>query len=212
VNSPQVLPQVHDDLHYEQASYQQRVDGRASAIAAVETAKYSRRRDAALSRLYNVFDGKSDSGDQKPYSQTAIANNEDGADLVQLDAPCTPKKKPVPILWHGLASPETPTFNRDAGTTTSAADSTRTELVWQASPSPAKRVVDRAPVLEQRRIDTDGDDIDDAKPSFSQTLDSPTRDDAELARELEQALSPSSTRRSTRLRKQPKPICKCLLS
>jgi len=208
VNSPQVLPEVHNGLPHEHASYQQRVDGRASAIAAVETAKHSRRRDAALSRLYNVFDGRSDSGDQKPYTHTAITKDEDG-DVAQPEQPSTPKKKRVPILWHGLPSPETPTFHRDAGTTTSVADSTQTELVWQASFSPAKRFVDQVTVSEQSRVNTDGGAIDDAKPTFSQTLDQSTHDDAMLARELEQALSPSSTRRSTRLRKQPKPICKC---
>jgi len=183
----------------------------------VETAKHNRRRDAALSRLYNVFDGKSDSGDQKPYSQTVSANSEDGG-VGQPEQPSTPKKNRVPILWHGLPSPETPTF-RNYTRTIPPASSAQEELSWQTSLEEtnndietvlvkANHTTNKFSVPAQSPIDNDKANDDGLKPMISQTPEDDTGADAKLARELEESLNPTATRRSTRLRTQPKPSCK----
>ncbi|KAI4919206.1 hypothetical protein J4E85_009463 [Alternaria conjuncta] len=214
VNSPQVVPEAHDDLSDEYSSYQRRVESRASGTAAVETAKHNQRRDAALSRLYNVFDGKSDSGDQKPYSQTVSANSEDGS-VGKPEQPSTPKKNRVPLLWHGLPSPETPTFHNYTRAIPSAS-SAQEELSWQTSLEEAKNDVKTALVTANHTTNTfsvpaqspiDGDNANDdgLKPIISQTPKDDTGADARLARELEESLNPTATRRSTRLRTQPKP-------
>ena len=217
VNSPQVVPEAHDDLSDEYSSYQRRVESRASGTAAVETAKHNQRRDAALSRLYNVFDGKSDSGDQKPYIQTVSANSEDGS-VGKPEQPFTPKKNRVPLLWHGLPSPETPTFHNYTRAIPSAS-SAQEELSWQTSLEEAKNDVKTALVTAnhttntfsvpaQSPVDEDNANDDGLKPIISQTPKDDTRADARLARELEEFLNPTATRRSTRLRTQPKPSCK----
>ncbi|KAI4699084.1 hypothetical protein J4E81_004975 [Alternaria sp. BMP 2799] len=214
VNSPQVVPEAHDDLSDEYSSYQRRVESRASDTAAVEAAKHNRRRDAALSHLHNVFDGKSDSGDQKPYSQTVSANSEDGS-LGKPEQPSTPKKNRVPLLWHGLPSPETPTFHNYARTIPSVG-SAQEELSWQTSLEETKNDIETAlvkanhttnnfSVPAQSPIDNDKANDDDLKPIISQAPEDDTGADARLARELEKSLNPTATRRSTRLRTQPKP-------
>ncbi|KAI4706776.1 hypothetical protein J4E89_008471 [Alternaria sp. Ai002NY15] len=214
VNSPQVVPEAHDDLSDEYSSYQRRVESRASGTAAVETAKHNQRRDAALSRLYNVFDGKSDSGDQKPYSQTVSANSEDGS-LGKPEQPSTPKKNRIPLLWHGLPSPETPTFHNYARTIPSVG-SAQEELSWQTFLEETKDDVETAMVKAnhtsnkfsvpaQSPIDNEKANDDGLKPMISQTPEDDTGADARLARELEESLNPTATRRSTRLRTQPKP-------
>ncbi|KAH6868005.1 hypothetical protein BKA58DRAFT_317819 [Alternaria rosae] len=166
VNSPYAPPEARH------ASYQQ---------PAIKTEEQHQRDDAALARLRSDLDVNSDSVDPKPFNKTAPVNSEGAEGIAQPDEPQTPKKKRTPILWHGLPSPDTPTFHGDAGTTTSAADSTRTEL-------------------------TDRGGIDNVKITISPAFGITTQNDDELARELAQTLSPSLTRRSTRLRKQPKPI------
>lgn len=199
-------------------SYQQRGDSRTSGIAAAETNQQHRRHDAALSRLQNVYSVKGDSDDQKPYSKFIGVTSEDFEGVAQPDAPCTPKKKRMPIFWHGLPSPETPTFHRDVGTSTSTV-SAQDELSWQTSLketkvdiettlNKAKDTTNQFSVPAQSPMDLEEANEDDSKPMISQSPDVDTRADARLARQLEESLSPMATRRSTRLRTQPKPSCK----
>jgi hypothetical protein len=137
--------------------------------------------------------------------------------VVQPEEPCTPKKKHVPILWHGLPSPETPTFNDKAHDTPSAYFA-QSELAWQASLSKTKSAVETAvenakddanpyPVPARSAVDTNNIDNDDTKVVVPQMPQHTLEYDERLARELEESPSPTTTRRSTRLRKQPKPTC-----
>jgi len=93
------------------------------------------------------------------------------------------------------------------------------ELSWQTSLEETKNDVETAlvkashttekfSVPAQSPIHNDKANDDGSKPIISQTPGDDTGADARLARELEESLNPTATRRSTRLRTQPKPSCK----
>jgi hypothetical protein len=125
----------------------------------------------------------------------------------------------MPILWHGLPSPGTPRFDADAQDAPST-DFVQEELNWQTSLSRTNNAVkialekaqdaaDQLPALMQSHINSNDASSHDAETACAQTLKDTAKHDAKLARELAESLSATTTRRSTRLRMQPQPICEC---
>ncbi|KAI4621798.1 hypothetical protein J4E80_004171 [Alternaria sp. BMP 0032] len=186
VNSPCALPEARH------ASYQQ---------SATETEEQHQRYDAVLARLRSDLDVNTDSSNPKPFNKTISINSEDVEGTSQPNEPHTPRKKRTPILWHGLPSPETPTFRNDTRATPSAS-SAREELSWQTSLEETKNDIEIALKKAKDTINTNDDDV---KPDTFKTPEVDNEADARLARQLEESLSPTVTRRSTRLRTQPKP-------
>jgi hypothetical protein len=167
-----------------------------------------------------MFGAEGGSADQKLDSNTVDIDKQRKCS-VSLEEPCTPKRKRMPILWHGLPSPETPSFHGDVQDALSAG-SAQEELTWQTSLSRTKDAVEIAlentkdaanqlPALVQSHTNSNDADNHDAETAYSQTLKDTTKHDAKLARELGGSLNATATRRSTRLRTQPQPICECYI-
>ncbi|KAG9195384.1 hypothetical protein G6011_00505 [Alternaria panax] len=177
VNSPQTALQTRTS----------RSDIYAPAVAAAESDKHCQRHTVASARLQNGYRAESDLFDQKSSSAAVAASSEHIEGLPVLEEPYTPKKKCAPILFHGLPSPETPMFH----------DETPSER--------AKKPNDLLPLPNQRHADTSSEDVDEVMIAVPQTSECAIQNDEILARKLEASLSPNTTRRSTRLRMQPKP-------
>ena len=123
-------------------------------------------------------------------SQNFEDTKEDVETLEITEEPKTPTKKRFRNLWHGLPSPDTPTFQHSRRGTFSA---------------------------DVSKASTNGtsEDAVVASPSLSDYKDVATAQDTiesdiMLAQELEDSRSPTTARRSTRLRTVPKPNCKSL--
>jgi hypothetical protein len=193
-----------------------------------------KRQAASTSYLSNSFG---------PTSQYVLENNastlEKNASTLEksvtasestIEEPKTPTKKRMQSLWHGLPSPETPTFHgspsagSSVGTVGSGyrgghkyqlrhlfprtseylgedASTDRVQVAFhELRRSPAEPRGNTQATALQVNDDTDTEAPDDV-----------TIRDTMLARELEVELSPSTTRRSARLRTVPKPSCKVLI-
>jgi hypothetical protein len=218
VNSPQAAPEAHTHRSIEHTIYQQSIENQASGIIIDDSYKQRQQHMASMSHLQNGVGAESDSTEQKPCSNINTINDEQSIGVALPEEPCTPKKKRIPILWHGLPSPETPSFGHDMQSIPSAG-SAQEELVWQTSLQRTKGAAktalekskdsgDSLPLLKQLRTDTRTDDVDDGKFAIPQKPENTIQNDAILARELEASSNPTTTRRSTRLRTQPKPTCK----
>jgi len=165
VNSPQRAPEANEIRSSEDGEYQQC------------------RQDCKLEVVHHqdIF------GTQ---SQNCKDTKEDVETLEIAEEPKTPTKKRFRNLWHGLPSPDTPTFEHSPRGTS---------------------LVD---VSKASTNDTSEDAVV-ASPSLSDYKDVATaqdtiESDVMLERELENSLSPTTARRSTRLRTVPKPNCKSL--
>jgi hypothetical protein len=188
----------------------------------MESLKPHQRRTAASSYLQDMFGAEGGSADQKAdqklNSYTADVDKQSKGS-VPLEEPCTPKRKRMPILWHGLPSPETPSFHGDVQDALSAG-SAQEELTWQISLSRTKDAVeialenakdaaDQLPAPMQSQIYSKDADNNDVDTTSSKEPKDTTKHDAKLARQLAESLSATTTRRSTRLRTQPQPFCEC---
>lgn len=143
-----------------------------------------------------ILDGETTTPDSKPSQESAL-----------MEGPRTPRKKRNPVLWHGLPSPNTPTFHSETHYTPSAG-SAKEELVWQTTRGQTKDAVDQSSILIQHCTDTGKREAEDVNSAILRAVDDATQNDAILARELERSINPTKARRSTRLRTQAKPICK----
>ncbi|KAH6846463.1 hypothetical protein B0T12DRAFT_443744 [Alternaria alternata] len=115
-----------------------------------------------------------------------------------MEEPHTPRKKRNPVLWHGLPSPNTPTFHSETHYTPSAG-SAKEELVWQTTRGQTKDAVDQSSILIQHCTDTDKREAENVNTAILRAVDDATQNDAILARELERSINPTKARRSTRL-------------
>jgi hypothetical protein len=172
VNSPVSTPAPALDFPDEYELYQQRRADRALEIAAKESGK----RQAVNTSYLGTFFGPTSSHVLK--DSTATLEKSAATTELTVEEPKTPTKKRVPNHWHGLPSPETPTFH---GSTS------------------------EKPLAGSKGSQEEGSSV--VTPHTPQAI---TDRDALLAHELEAELSPSTTRRSTRLRAVPKSNCKFL--
>ena len=143
-----------------------------------------------------ILDGETTTPNSKPFQESAL-----------MGEPHTPRKKRNPVLWHGLPSPNTPTFRSDTHYTPSVG-SAKEELVWQTTREQKKDAVDQHSILIQHCTDTGKREAEDVNTAILRAVDDATQNDAILARELERSINPIKARRSTRLCTQAKPICK----
>ncbi|KAL1795718.1 hypothetical protein ACET3X_005942 [Alternaria dauci] len=204
VNSPQTAQQAYASRSDKHASYQQYIKARMSELPAVESDEQHQQQTAALLHLQNVcptgggcvdqiLDGDTTTPDSKPFHESALVRE-----------PQTPRKKRVPVLWHGLPSPGTPTFCSDTHHTPSAGPA-KEELIGQDTREQTKDAIDQLPILMQHCTDATKTEAEDVKTETPQTIEDATRNDAILARELEASLHSTKARRSNRLRTQMKP-------
>jgi hypothetical protein len=150
------------------------------------------------------------------FRQDALMREEDSATAeTALEEPKTPTKNRVQNLWHGLPSPETPTFHGNTLEMQSAASSTLTTDRSPTTPTKNGRYGSRGPYKTRETGPPESNDHHDIGLDEGDSLAGPvtpkddTERDAMLAQEFEAELSPTTTRRSTRLRVVPKPVCRC---
>ncbi|KAF7679251.1 hypothetical protein GT037_002999, partial [Alternaria burnsii] len=141
-----------------------------------------------------ILDGEATTPSSKPSQESAL-----------MEEPHTPMKERNPVLWHGLPSPNTPTFRSDMHSTPSAGCAEE-ELVWQTTREQTKDAVDQPSLLIQHCSDTGKKEAEDVNTARSPAVEDAAQNDAILARELERSINPTKARRSTRLRTQAKPI------
>ncbi|CAA9960518.1 hypothetical protein PTMSG1_03920 [Pyrenophora teres f. maculata] len=150
---------------------------RASEASEVEPSEHEDYQQCNQNRELEVARHKDGFGTQP-------RNSEDTGDYAEVldlsNEPKTPTKKQFRNLWHGLPSPDTPTFQYPLSGTSSADVSKTTDDTQGIYDSPS-----------------DCKDVTTAQET--------TEGDAVLARELEDSTSPRMMRRSTRLCRLPKP-------
>jgi hypothetical protein len=196
----------------ELGSYQQRRDIRALDLEEAERAQNKLRHLAHLSSMQNQFAAH---GDYMRRQDALVREEDSAASETVVAEPKTPTKKLVQNLWHGLPSPETPTFYDSAPKTYLAPSLT---LATDSTPGTSiknGKYDARGPYKRRERETAESGGSQNGGLGEGDYLSTPqvpqdgTERGAMPAQELEAELSPSTTRRSNRLRAVLKPVCKC---